>query len=98
MKDLVEYLACSLVDDPSSVIVASSETNSKEVIRLTVKGEDLGKVIGKRGKTAQAMRTLLSVFGSKQKKRLFLDIVESSERGEKKELDAKSDERQIAQG
>lgn len=76
MKDLIQYLASSLVDDPASVSVAEKDTPDATVYCLSVKREDLGKVIGKKGRTAKAMRTLLSAAGQGQKKRLLLEILE----------------------
>jgi uncharacterized protein len=76
MKDLVTYIARSLVDKPEEVSVAEVEGNQTTVLELTVAKEDLGKVIGKQGRTAQAMRTILSAVSSKIKKRTVLEIIE----------------------
>lgn len=76
MKDLVTYIARSLVDKPEQVTVAEVEGNQTTVLELTVAKEDLGKVIGKQGRTAQAMRTILSAVSSKVKKRTVLEIIE----------------------
>ena len=76
MKELVEYIAKSLVDQPDVVKVAEVEGESTSVIELSVAKEDMGKVIGKQGRTATAMRTLLNAAGMKQKKRTILEIVE----------------------
>jgi uncharacterized protein len=76
MKELVTYIARSLVDKPESVSVAEVEGNQTTVLELTVAKEDLGKVIGKQGRTAQAMRTILSAVSSKVKKRTVLEIIE----------------------
>ena len=76
MKDLVTYIARSLVDKPDQVSVAEVEGNQTTVLELTVAKEDLGKVIGKQGRTAQAMRTILSAVSSKEKKRTVLEIIE----------------------
>jgi uncharacterized protein len=76
MKDLVTYIARSLVDKPDQVSVAEVEGNQTTVLELTVAKEDLGKVIGKQGRTAQAMRTILSAVSSKIKKRTVLEIIE----------------------
>jgi predicted RNA-binding protein YlqC (UPF0109 family) len=76
MKALVTYIAQSLVDKPEQVSVAEVEGNQTTVLELTVAKEDLGKVIGKQGRTAQAMRTILSAVSSKAKKRTVLEIIE----------------------
>jgi predicted RNA-binding protein YlqC (UPF0109 family) len=76
MKELVTYIARSLVDKPEAVSVAEVEGNQTTVLELTVAKEDLGKVIGKQGRTAQAMRTILSAVSSKIKKRTVLEIIE----------------------
>ena len=76
MKELVTYIARSLVDKPEQVTVAEVEGNQTTVLELTVAKEDLGKVIGKQGRTAQAMRTILSAVSSKIKKRTVLEIIE----------------------
>jgi predicted RNA-binding protein YlqC (UPF0109 family) len=76
MKELVAYIARSLVDRPEQVSVAEVEGNQTTVLELTVAKEDLGKVIGKQGRTAQAMRTILSAVSSKVKKRTVLEIIE----------------------
>ena len=76
MKELVTHIARSLVDKPEQVSVAEVEGNQTTVLELTVAKEDLGKVIGKQGKTATAMRTILSAVSSKNKKRTVLEIIE----------------------
>jgi hypothetical protein len=76
MKELVIYIAQSLVDKPEQVSVAEVEGNQTTVLELTVAKEDLGKVIGKQGRTAQAMRTILGAVSSKVKKRTVLEIIE----------------------
>jgi predicted RNA-binding protein YlqC (UPF0109 family) len=76
MKELVTYIARSLVDCPEDVSVAEVEGNQTTVLELTVAKEDLGKVIGKQGRTAQAMRTILSAVSSKANKRTVLEIIE----------------------
>jgi hypothetical protein len=76
MKDLVKYIAQALVDYPEMVSVTEIEGNQTSVLELKVAKEDLGKVIGKQGRTAQAMRTLLSAASSKLKKRTVLEIIE----------------------
>jgi predicted RNA-binding protein YlqC (UPF0109 family) len=76
MKALVEYIARALVDNPDQVRVNQTEDDAVSVIQLSVAREDLGKVIGKNGRTARAMRTLLSAASLKSPKRVALDIVE----------------------
>jgi len=76
VKELVEYLATALVDDPTSVVVGESGSPEDRIFRLTVGGDDLGKVIGKKGRTAKALRTLLAAAGAKQNTRITLEIVE----------------------
>ena len=72
MKELIEYIAKSLVDHPDSVKVTEVEGERTSVIELSVVKEDLGKVIGKQGKTARAMRTILSAASTKEKKRTII--------------------------
>ena len=76
MKDLIKHIAQSLVDNPDSVEVSEVEGNQTSVLELKVAKEDLGKVIGKQGRTARAMRTILSAASAKVKKRMVLEIVE----------------------
>jgi predicted RNA-binding protein YlqC (UPF0109 family) len=76
MKELVKYIAQALVDHPEVVSVTEIEGNQTSVLELKVAKEDLGKVIGKQGRTAQAMRTLLSAASSKLNKRTVLEIIE----------------------
>ncbi|MCD6153345.1 MAG: KH domain-containing protein [Syntrophobacterales bacterium] len=76
MKDLVKYMAQALVDNPDEVDVAEVIGEQTSVIELRVAKEDLGKVIGKQGKTAKAMRTILSAASSKIHKRSVLEIIE----------------------
>ena len=76
LKELVEYIAKSLVDSPDEVIVTEVEGEQTSVLELKVAKEDLGKVIGKQGRTARAMRTILSAASTKVKKRAVLEIIE----------------------
>ncbi len=76
MKDLVEYIAKALVDRPDQVQVTEIEGEQTSVIELKVAKEDLGKVIGKQGRTARAIRTLLSAASTKIGKRAVLEIIE----------------------
>ncbi len=76
MKELIKYIAQSLVDNPKQVKVEEIEGHHSSVIELKVAKEDLGKVIGKMGKTAQSMRLILSAVSAKVKKRAVLEIIE----------------------
>lgn len=76
MRDLVAFLARALVDEPEAVEVEVVEESRAYVFQLTVAPDDLGKVIGKEGRTARAMRTLLSSMSARTRKRAVLDIME----------------------
>jgi len=76
MKELIAYIAKALVDHPDQVVVNESEEEDIITIELAVAKEDLGKVIGKQGRTARAMRSLLSAAAGKVNKRSRLDIIE----------------------
>ena len=76
MKELIEYIAKSLVDDPSQVRVDEIEGTTSVVLELRVASEDMGRIIGKKGRVANAMRTLVRVVAAKQGKRVTLEIVE----------------------
>jgi uncharacterized protein len=76
MKELIEFIAKSLVDHPEQVEVSEIEGEQTSVIELKVAKEDLGKVIGKQGRTARAMRTILSAASTKIRKRSVLEIIE----------------------
>ncbi|TRZ50867.1 KH domain-containing protein [bacterium] len=76
MKELIKYIAQSLVDSPDSVEVSEVLGEQTSVIELRVAKEDLGKVIGKQGRTAKAMRTILSAASTKLRKRAVLEIIE----------------------
>jgi predicted RNA-binding protein YlqC (UPF0109 family) len=76
MKELVKYIAQALVDYPDQVSVTEVEGNQTSVLELKVAKEDLGKVIGKQGRTARAIRTLVSAASAKIKKRMVLEIIE----------------------
>ena len=76
MKELVEMMVKSLVDKPDEVIVTEVEGRHSAVIELVVAREDIGKVIGKKGAHAQALRTIISAAGGKLKKRYILEIIE----------------------
>lgn len=76
MKELITYIAKALVDNPDEVKVTEVEGEQTTVLELKVAKEDLGKVIGKQGRTARAMRTILNASSAKLKKRTVLEIVE----------------------
>ncbi|MGE0084552.1 MAG: KH domain-containing protein [Desulfococcaceae bacterium] len=76
MKELIRYIAQALVDNPEQVTVEEVEGNQTSVLELKVAKEDLGKVIGKQGRTARAMRTILGAASAKVKKRTVLEILE----------------------
>ena len=76
LKELIEYIAKALVDNPDQVRVSEIEGEKTSVIELNVSKEDLGKVIGKQGRTARAMRTILSAASTKVRKRAVLEIIE----------------------
>ena len=76
MKELVSFIARSLVDTPDEVAVHLFERDDATVIELEVADEDLGKIIGRQGRTARAIRTLLSAAGQKSHRRYLLDILD----------------------
>ena len=75
-KDLIEYIAKSLVDEPDAVSVVETENEKGTVIQLKVANVDIGKVIGKYGRIAKAMRTVLSAAAMKDGRRFSLDILD----------------------
>lgn len=76
MKELVEAIAKALVDNPDQVQVRAIEGEQVTVFELRVHPTDLGKVIGRQGRTAQAIRTILGAVGMKRRRRLTLEILE----------------------
>lgn len=79
MKNLVEYLVTSLVDHPAEVKIEEKVTDQNTIYSIHVPRADLGKVIGKKGRTAKAMRILLSAFSAAQNKNMSLEIIEPVE-------------------
>jgi len=77
VKELVELIAKALVDQPDKVVVTQLEGEQTTVLELKVAPEDLGKVIGKQGRTARAIRILLGAGGMKLKRRYNLEIIEN---------------------
>ena len=75
MKELIEYVAKALVDNPSEVQVTEIEGATSVILELRVAQEDMGRVIGRSGRVANAMRILLRVMAAKQGKRVTLEIV-----------------------
>ena len=76
MIELIKYMAQALVDNPDMVVVSEVVGEQTSVLELRVAKEDLGKVIGKQGRTAKAMRTILSAASTKIRKRSVLEIIE----------------------
>ena len=76
MQELVELIAKSLVDSPEQVVVSQLEGEQTTILELKVAPEDLGKVIGKQGRTARAIRVILGASGMKLKRRFNLEIIE----------------------
>ena len=76
MKELVELIAQALVDQPDKVVVSQIEGEQTTILELKVAPEDLGKVIGKQGRTARAIRIILGAAGLKLKHRYNLEIIE----------------------
>jgi predicted RNA-binding protein YlqC (UPF0109 family) len=76
MRELIEYIATSLVDDPSQVEINQYGSGSYVTLKLRVAKEDMGRVIGRGGRVANAMRTLLRVSAAQEGKQANLDIVE----------------------
>lgn len=78
MKELVQYLAKALVNDPAAVVVTESEREDTAVFELKVAKEDLGRVIGRQGRTAKSIRTLLNAAAAKTNRKVMLEIVEEN--------------------
>ena len=76
MKDLVDYLAKSLVDNPDAVEVKETQGEVASVLELRVAKEDLGRIIGKQGRTAKSIRTILNAAASRVNRKVVLEIVE----------------------
>jgi predicted RNA-binding protein YlqC (UPF0109 family) len=75
MKELIEYIAKAIVNNPDKVMVTEERNDERVFLKLQVDEEDMGRVIGKQGRVAQSMRTLLRVLAAKQGIRVDLDIV-----------------------
>ena len=76
MKDLVQKMVEALVDNPEQVKVTVVEGQNTSVIEIEVAKDDIGKIIGKRGNTANAIRTLLNAISGKERKRVTLEIID----------------------
>ncbi|MEK6374521.1 MAG: KH domain-containing protein [Acidobacteriota bacterium] len=76
MKELIEFVAKSLVDDAEAVVATSYDRGDQTIVELEVAPNDLGKVIGRQGRTARALRTLLAAAGQKSRRRTQLDILD----------------------
>ncbi|MEO0254246.1 MAG: KH domain-containing protein [candidate division WOR-3 bacterium] len=81
LKDLIEYIVKHLVDEPNAVEVKEVSGERAVIYELRVRPTDVGKIIGKGGRTAQALRTLVSAVGAKKGKRALLDIIEPGSSG-----------------
>ena len=76
MKELVQYLAKSLVNNPDAVEVKQTEGETTSVVKLKVAKEDLGRIIGKQGRTAKSIRTIVNAAASRTNRKVVLEIVE----------------------
>lgn len=78
MKELVQYLARALVSNPDAVEVKESDSDGASIIEIKVAKEDLGRIIGKQGRTAKSIRTLLNAAASRDNRRVVLEIIEEN--------------------
>jgi uncharacterized protein len=78
MKELVEYLARHLVSQPDAVEIRETQGETASVLELKVAKEDLGRIIGKQGRTAKAIRTILNAAASRMNRKVVLEIIEDS--------------------
>ena len=76
MTELLEYLARQLVDDPAAVRVETAEEDDAVVLRLHVAPDDVGKVIGRQGRVARALRTVVRASAARERRRVLLEIVD----------------------
>ena len=76
MKEFIEYIAKHLVDQPESVVVEEETQDDKLILKLKVAQPDIGKVIGKKGRTAFALRTLVAAVGKKAGKKVLLEVLD----------------------
>ena len=82
MTKLVETIAKSLVDNPDQVLVTETDDEQGSVLQLQVAGSDMGKVIGKQGRIAKALRTVVKAAATKEKKKVIVEIVSEDEQNE----------------
>ncbi len=75
MKELIEYIACSLVENPDAVSVKETKRERSTILELSVAPDDMGKVIGKQGRIARSIRTVLKAYATKNNEKASLDIV-----------------------
>ena len=80
MKDLVTYIVKSLVDNPDEVSVSETEERGETVLELSVAGSDMGRIIGRKGRVINAVRSLLQVAAAKQGSRVALELLETGDR------------------
>ena len=76
MKELIKHIVQALVDHPEQVTISAVEGKQSTVLEIKVAKEDIGKIIGKQGRTAQAIRTILNAASAKAKKRTIMEIIE----------------------
>ncbi len=76
MKEFIEYIARQLVDQPENVVIEEESKEDKLILRLKVSQPDIGKIIGKKGRTAFALRTLVAAVGKKAGKKVMLEVVD----------------------
>jgi len=76
MEKLVEYLAKNIVDDPDEVRVKMESEDGRDLLKLSVASEDMGKIIGKSGKVIKAIRTLVKIKAIKENKRVYIELAE----------------------
>jgi len=76
MKEFIEYIARQLVDDPDAVSLTEESQDDRIVYKLKVAQADIGKVIGKKGRTAFALRTIVAAVGKKAGKKVFLEVID----------------------
>lgn len=92
MTKLVETIAKSLVDNPNQVLVTETDDEQGSVLQLQVAGSDMGKVIGKQGRIAKALRTVVKAAATKEKKKVIVEIVSEEEQKEKAAAEAETEE------
>jgi predicted RNA-binding protein YlqC (UPF0109 family) len=76
LKELIKHIVQALVDYPEQIVISEVEGRQSTVLEIKVAKEDIGKIIGKQGRTAQAIRTILNAASAKVKKRTIMEIIE----------------------